>query len=439
MKTQIDFYKIIFISIFVFYLNVAYFNRSFVGLEIFEYRLGEYMVFFGLLMSIYFFFSGNIKIKNNNIKLLYRVIIAMFLFSALINNANFLNTYTFKSSSYIWMISYLFLGLHLGKIEFKRSNYYILLGFAALFSYIFSTGNYPNFIIDFFKENSDKFQFTKASDSFHLIVITSLIINLLVENSNFKLAYVYSISFLYLPLLIYQSRGSFIGIIIFLIIETYYFRKFIKNNIKPFSLILLLSAICLTIGIFRISDKTTKELSEEPVKIISETTTRIVENKDTVQTFLSFYFTDGRLYSEDPTANWRLDIWQDVMNDLSIKNKNFSGYGYNEIIPVMIDGSAPGRLGKDGLNEHVHNYFFTMISRGGYIQLFVFLLFYYHLIRFWLSKTKNLRILTYIIPVFFVSSLDISMDGVHFPFIFFLTLGYILGNANAILQLGLEK
>ena len=62
----------------------------------------------------------------------------MFLFSALINNANFLNTYTFKSSSYIWMISYLFVGLHLGMIEFKRSNYYILLGFAALFSYIFN-------------------------------------------------------------------------------------------------------------------------------------------------------------------------------------------------------------------------------------------------------------------------------------------------------------
>ena len=46
----------------------------------------------------------------------------------------------------------------------------------------------------------------------------------------------------------------------------------------------------------------------------------------------------------------------------------------------MVDGSAPGRLGKDGMNEHVHNYFFTTISRGGYIHFgflfyFIFQLF----------------------------------------------------------------
>ena len=40
------------------------------------------------------------------------------------------------------------------------------------------------------------------------------------------------------------------------------------------------------------------------------------------------------------------------------------GYGYNEILPVMTDPSAPGRLGRDGLNEHVHNYFVNIFARG---------------------------------------------------------------------------
>ena len=92
----------------------------------------------------------------------------------------------------------------------------------VLFSYIFSTGNYPNFIIDFFKQYSDKLQFTKASDSFHLIIISSLIVNFFTESKLSATILFYSISFLFLPLLIYQSRGSiiFIGILLYLIIET---------------------------------------------------------------------------------------------------------------------------------------------------------------------------------------------------------------------------
>ena len=142
----------------------------------------------------------------------------------------------------------------------------------------------------------------------------------------------------------------------------------------------------------------------------------------------SFYYLDGRIFSTDSTTNWRLDIWQDVIEDLNLKDKNLIGYGYNEVIPIMLDGSAPGRLGRDGMNEHVHNYFFTIISRGGYLQLIFFLSFYFYLIKEWYSNNKNLRIFSYLVPVFFVSFLDISMDGVHFPLIFFLTLGYMLTN-----------
>ena len=60
------------------------------------------------------------------------------------------------------------------------------------------------------------------------------------------------------------------------------------------------------------------------------------------------------------------------------KNIFFKGYGYNEIIPVMLDPSAPGRLGRDGLNENVHNYFVNILARGGIVQLIIFMLFIIH-------------------------------------------------------------
>ena len=196
---------------------------------------------------------------------------------------------------------------------------------------------------------------------------------------------------------------------------------------KSYLLILLISSIASSLLFieFQISISLS---SEEPVQNITTTSSQIIENKDTLETLFSFYYLDGRIFSTDSTTNWRLDIWQDVIEDLNLKGKNLIGYGYNEVIPIMLDGSAPGRLGRDGMNEHVHNYFFTIISRGGYVQLIFFLSFYFYLIKEWYSNSKNLRIFSYLVPVFFVSFLDISMDGVHFPLIFFLTLGYILTN-----------
>ena len=44
--------------------------------------------------------------------------------------------------------------------------------------------------------------------------------------------------------------------------------------------------------------------------------------------------------SWDPTTDWRLDIWQDVYHDLVEKERIIIGYGYKEIIPVMLDPTA---------------------------------------------------------------------------------------------------
>ena len=115
------------------------------------------------------------------------------------------------------------------------------------------------------------------------------------------------------------------------------------------------------------------------LKNFAEANTGIIDNilteKEPRSGFLTFYFDNGRVKSLDATTDWRLDIWQDLLDDLSYNNKLFTGFGYSEPFEIMSDPSEPGRLGRDGLNEHVHNYFFNIIGRGGLLQLVFFLIF----------------------------------------------------------------
>ena len=63
------------------------------------------------------------------------------------------------------------------------------------------------------------------------------------------------------------------------------------------------------------------------------------------------------------------------MYDLIEKNQILTGYGYKDIIPVMLDPTAPGRLGRDGLNENVHNYFVNIF--GSWRDTTVIVIFIY--------------------------------------------------------------
>ena len=113
---------------------------------------------------------------------------------------------------------------------------------------------------------------------------------------------------------------------------------------------------------------------------------------------------------------------------LIIKSLILKGYGYDEIIPVMLDPSAPGRLGRDGLNEHVHNYFVNIFARGGLFQFLLYLVFYGVIIMYWKDKYKDFSILIFLIPILLNSTLDMSMEGVQYPVVFFLFLGFLLNN-----------
>ena len=409
------------------------FTRSFVGLYIFGYRIGELEVLSSLAICLGSFIYSIISKDNLIFSELTRylnLIIVSFLLVSIITRTDLLNTYTYKSSSYIWTVGFIFVGIfvtdYLNKFNFTFSY---LIALCPLILYIFNSGNYPNFIIDFFKENSDKFQFTKASDIFICIVSIYFYLEVIKADKRVKMFYVFFYCPLYLPILIILSRGSYVGIILFILLVFYFEKDFIRNNKLIILVFSLISISLFVFSTFRISDVSFRP-SNINTEVISQQVQSISEEKDTRKAFLTFYFENGRLFSEDETTNWRLDIWQDVSQDLIQERRIFYGYGYKSIIPQMQDPSAPGRLGMDGLNEHVHNYFVTVYSRGGILQLLLFILLHISLIKIWKNKNANMKILIYYLPIIFVSSLDISMDGVQFPLIFYSFLGYFLSSTS---------
>ena len=83
------------------------FTRSFVGLYIFGYRIGELEVLSSLVICLGSLIYSIISKDNHIFSELNRylnLIIVSFLLVSLITRTDLLNTYTYKSSSYIWTI-----------------------------------------------------------------------------------------------------------------------------------------------------------------------------------------------------------------------------------------------------------------------------------------------------------------------------------------------
>ena len=94
------------------------FNRPFVGLRLFGYRIGEFLIAagFGLaiatvLISInkrYLFFF-----ESNSTKIYFSLIVSSFFISIFMYDTNIFDTYVYRISSYIWTTSYIFAGAYL--------------------------------------------------------------------------------------------------------------------------------------------------------------------------------------------------------------------------------------------------------------------------------------------------------------------------------------
>ena len=100
--------------IFIFTIFILIFTRSFVGIYIFGFRIGEYLVVGSLVLTIlalvtYIFnqeiFGELIKVVRTHFLLVMSFIAIMFL-----TDSSFVSTYTYKSSSYIWTLAFVYFG-----------------------------------------------------------------------------------------------------------------------------------------------------------------------------------------------------------------------------------------------------------------------------------------------------------------------------------------
>ena len=289
------------------------------------------------------------------------------------------STYIFKASSYIWIIIYLYLGNFVfSKINYEYNFFNCFFVFLPII-FIFQTTFYPEFIKTFFDDFSDKFEFLKAGDVLLIFVLTLLVLQNTLNNSlKYKTIFLFTFS-IFLPYFLYASKGAFLAAIIFLLLQLNSIKSiFMKFNLKNMfillgSIILFFSSTFYIYGNF-IFEKIPGESIELVDNLdIVDSLSAIVDERNTTEAFFSFYVQGGRLYSEDVTANWRLQIWQDIIQDLDESNNVMFGYGYNKIIPAMDDKE---RRGSDGKNENVHNYFFNIFARGGLLQILLFMSFH---------------------------------------------------------------
>ena len=112
------------LSLLVYFglLLLAIFARSFVGIEILNFRIGEGLVAIGLISSVYviYEFFKNKKFKSPNFIaiLLYLNFVILIFF----NGSNLIDTYVYKSSSYIWTLNYFFIGLYFFRDKFINNT-----------------------------------------------------------------------------------------------------------------------------------------------------------------------------------------------------------------------------------------------------------------------------------------------------------------------------
>ncbi len=165
---------------FIFLILVGIFTRSFLGISIFGFRLGELIVGGAFILSVYFLFISKPKkyfeIENSNFHLTHKLIIIYVVLRILLNYEN-INLYNFKSSSFIWTVAIIYIGIFISELSNNDLFLKLSMIFFPIIVYVFQTGNYPNIFISFFQQYSDKFQFMKASDMVIVVIISSIYIS----------------------------------------------------------------------------------------------------------------------------------------------------------------------------------------------------------------------------------------------------------------------
>ncbi len=429
MKSVLKNYlKVIYFLVPIFIFLMFTFVRTFMGIYIFNLRIGEIAVGFSLVISfvliIYFLIVRKDSFIQYKLAINFGLIILSFFIVLIISGSQIFDLYTYKSSSYIWTTSIFFLGILYYKYSSVDMDKILvkLLNPVLFVAYLMQVFIIPDSLVNFFLSISDKFEPHKGSDLTLLFVITFLLNDKYYKNHRFFSTYYVLFSSLYLPFLYYKSRASFIAVFLFIIFQFLKNRNiyFKQTSLLKIALILVVSVIIFLQSVFWVRQSgiiVIYEARENVVKLVEHRTKTFVKESPGL-----FWISDGKLRTADGNLMWRLDIWQDIIYDLSDNDKVLFGYGYDDIIPVM-KWENGYRLGLDGLNEHVHNNWFNIFARGGLFQLIFYFLFYYFIVSIFYKKKNNLEILFLILPILFVSFFDSSMENSHFPILYYFFLG----------------
>ena len=275
--------------LFAVTILIMIFTRSFFGLRFFGFRLGELVVAFGLFLIILYFLYFTFLDKdyfNFFPYVNFLLLIALFIFTVLFTRGSFFSQYTYKSSSYLWMIGYVFLGyFFFNVLNFSKLHFYAL-AVTPLIIYIFNSGNYPDFIMYFFERNGDKFQFIKGSDVLMAFIFCLFILKDKFINHQNYLYYVNLVGFLMLPLFLTLSRASFFSSCLLLFSINLSFRSLIRADMKKYLLVFLVALVVFILSAIRLAALPEIERNTaEPIIVIQDSVAEVVERKNTNQFF----------------------------------------------------------------------------------------------------------------------------------------------------------
>lgn len=421
----------------LFFLGSFLFARSFIGITVFGYRIGE--IFIGLsLLGLLFspiFLKKEIKHNLKDVYLIISFILLGFFFIAFESNSLLTEPYTYRASSYIWTLGFLFLGIWLKKDFIINVNKLFLIEFLLIVVYVVSILDYPNFIQEFFNTTSDKYELHKGSDLLLIFVcINYIIMEYFKRNEKSSKLFLFNIS-LFMPLFLYKSRAAFIAALIYIFIELFSKKFYFK---KTFSNLIFLGFLFLTLtfSTFYSQRYVVEEFSPEIVSNIPNAYKQLGEYKFSKyqEEYPILYFSNQRLYSGDGNLNWRLQLWQDSIEDLNQDSSQLFGNGYKDKFRVFIEENlicpngkkkcGNDRVGLDGLNQNIHNYLLTIYLRGGFYHLSSFVILNLFFLFHAYKNAQVLNFLKFYIPVMFVSFFDSSMENAHFPLVVYFFIGF---------------
>jgi hypothetical protein len=177
-----------FIMYYIFLLLL--FGRSFTGIDLFGFKVGELMTGTGLVVFAYFLTkkSSIDSLLGQNSNLVLKLILLQFFISTVLSGSikDLLDLQVYRSSSYIWSLGFLFVLYVLRKPRIFDSNLFLTgMIFVLPLTFLLTSVYYPNIISEFFAIHSDKFRLLKGSDLFMAYAIYCLLYFERIKNNNF--------------------------------------------------------------------------------------------------------------------------------------------------------------------------------------------------------------------------------------------------------------